>query len=129
LKNENKFKDYVSNYIKLFELNDWTVSVDNTDDDSVYACTYFNDDDETMNSSRSAIISFNKNWIKTANDLEIEKTALHEVLEVYYSDIRIWLTNRAVLPDFIIDGKIHSYIHLFENKILPFLKEKNENDK
>ena len=58
-------------------------------------------------------LNFDTNWTQE----ELDKTALHEVLEVFFS------TGRRIIADDLYDEIVHEWIRTIENEIYPLLKE------
>lgn len=75
---------------------------------------------------RQIDIIYNKEWLfdKDTNKKDIRKVAYHEILESMFSKLRDFGVNTDLtISSREVDSEIHKFIRIFENKILPFIKE------
>lgn len=79
-----------------------------------------------LETPRQFTIKVNKTWIdsKSATKFEIDRTAFHETLEMVMARLRDFANNsyESVNPR-EVDGEIHRFIRIMENKVLPKIKQ------
>lgn len=105
------FKKCVKYWIKYFGLFTWDIVIDGGEDTTCLAWACWHE----IGEGRRASIYYNKKWIKRErNKKELNKTAFHEVCEVFLSRVRDlmakWNTKNS-------DEQIHYIIHFLENKL------------
>lgn len=112
----NKFKKFVDKWIKNFGLLQWEIGCHHQDDEedseNDLAYTTFVID------NRRADIFLTNEWCTEVTDDELEKTAFHEVCEVFLLNIRGIATRRINVSAEDIEGAIHEIIRTLETVVL-----------
>lgn len=108
----NKSCRYFHEYLGLFH---WELYVDCRSADDCMGCVSWD------TPGRVARITLSSEWVNTkdATDIEIIKTAFHELLELYMAKIYDSLA-RLKDQEFATE-QVHTVIRLMENKLFPYI--------
>lgn len=108
------FKETAQSWIERFGLKDWEVSFHHNDDikDTRAACSCSDMKD------RICYLYLSKTWQDQPTRDDIVKAAFHEVLELLYMPLRLYLSSLPGVSESFVDAEVHRWIRIFENTFL-----------
>lgn len=122
------FKSEVLNFIKFFNMETFEIFFNETTR-HIRASCYWNPILESYDDQRILTLEYSTDWLSDpeVRDVEISKTAMHEVLEGWLYKLREFGDNQTVvIPTQWVDTEIHKVIRLFENKLHDKIKSSIE---
>ena len=128
-KNFKYFKKRMNHWIVFLGFHDAQVIIElSNDNPGNRATTHWHGlNNMPLDSPRQFTVRVNRQWLKSesATKFEIDRTAFHEVLEMLLARLRDFSNNTyEVVNPREVDGEIHRFIRIMENRVLPKLKEK-----
>ena len=107
------FIESVYRYIKMFNLGEYDVVIEPSDDKNIFgSCEWFDYEDGTQ----SIIISFSKPWFENAKEItrhEIKEVAFHEVCELLLSELN-QIANERFIEKREITKAVHRIVRRLE---------------